>query len=128
MKKPTNESKPKPLAVGTFCGLRPGDIYTATTTTGTRYYCYLVCGICFFFKQKTAYEILSGLVGSEMCIRDRVDTKTELRRSSTLGKFNHPSGVQLHRGVVEADHCEIVIDGSGKVLEQGDLLLSLIHI
>ena len=22
------------------------------------------------FKQKTAYEILSGLVGSEMCIRD----------------------------------------------------------
>ena len=25
----------------------------------------------FFFKQKTAYEILSGLVGSEMCIRDR---------------------------------------------------------
>ena len=24
-----------------------------------------------FFKQKTAYEILSGLVGSEMCIRDR---------------------------------------------------------
>ena len=24
------------------------------------------------FKQKTAYEILSGLVGSEMCIRDSV--------------------------------------------------------
>ncbi len=24
----------------------------------------------FFFKQKTAYEILIGLVGSEMCIRD----------------------------------------------------------
>ncbi len=23
----------------------------------------------FFFKQKTAYEFLSGLVGSEMCIR-----------------------------------------------------------
>ena len=23
-------------------------------------------------KQKTAYEILSGLVGSEMCIRDRM--------------------------------------------------------
>ena len=27
--------------------------------------------LLFFFKQKTAYEILSGLVGSEMCIRDR---------------------------------------------------------
>ena len=25
----------------------------------------------FFFKQKTAYEIQYGLVGSEMCIRDR---------------------------------------------------------
>ena len=25
----------------------------------------------FFFKQKTAYEIEYGLVGSEMCIRDR---------------------------------------------------------
>ena len=26
-----------------------------------------------FFKQKTAYEISECLVGSEMCIRDRVD-------------------------------------------------------
>ena len=25
-----------------------------------------------FFKQKTAYEISLGLVGSEMCIRDRI--------------------------------------------------------
>ena len=29
----------------------------------------------FFFKQKTAYEMLSGLVGSEMCIRDRTRTR-----------------------------------------------------
>ena len=28
----------------------------------------------FFFKQKTAYEIASCLVGSEMCIRDRPKT------------------------------------------------------
>ena len=27
----------------------------------------------FFFKQKTAYEILRCLVGSEMCIRDRFE-------------------------------------------------------
>ena len=27
----------------------------------------------FFFKQKTAYEITTRLVGSEMCIRDRFD-------------------------------------------------------
>ena len=26
----------------------------------------------FFFKQKTAYEIMPSLVGSEMCIRDRM--------------------------------------------------------
>ena len=31
-----------------------------------------VCRLClvFFFKQKTAYEMLRSLVGSEMCIRD----------------------------------------------------------
>eukprot|EP00658_Telonema_sp_P-2_P081867 TRINITY_DN8503_c0_g1_i10.p1 TRINITY_DN8503_c0_g1~~TRINITY_DN8503_c0_g1_i10.p1 ORF type:complete len:165 (+),score=55.69 TRINITY_DN8503_c0_g1_i10:72-566(+) len=42
-------------------------------------YSYSVC-IClyighfffFFFKQKTAYEMLRSLVGSEMCIRDRL--------------------------------------------------------
>ena len=28
--------------------------------------------MCFFFKQKTAYEMLRSLVGSEMCIRDRI--------------------------------------------------------
>eukprot|EP00831_Metopus_contortus_P009510 TRINITY_DN13661_c0_g2_i1.p2 TRINITY_DN13661_c0_g2~~TRINITY_DN13661_c0_g2_i1.p2 ORF type:complete len:152 (-),score=29.32 TRINITY_DN13661_c0_g2_i1:5-460(-) len=28
--------------------------------------------IFFFFKQKTAYEMQRGLVGSEMCIRDRI--------------------------------------------------------
>src|SRR5450756_2274440 len=28
----------------------------------------------FFFKQKTAYEIMPSLVGSEMCIRDRSRT------------------------------------------------------
>eukprot|EP00831_Metopus_contortus_P006682 TRINITY_DN12568_c0_g1_i3.p4 TRINITY_DN12568_c0_g1~~TRINITY_DN12568_c0_g1_i3.p4 ORF type:complete len:129 (-),score=31.64 TRINITY_DN12568_c0_g1_i3:477-863(-) len=27
----------------------------------------------FFFKQKTAYEMQRGLVGSEMCIRDRFE-------------------------------------------------------
>ncbi len=30
--------------------------------------------VFFFFKQKTAYEIGVRLVGSEMCIRDRVTT------------------------------------------------------
>ena len=30
-----------------------------------------LCLYFFFFKQKTAYEMLRSLVGSEMCIRDR---------------------------------------------------------
>ncbi len=33
----------------------------------------LFIGPLFFFKQKTAYDKLRSLVGSEMCIRDRVD-------------------------------------------------------
>ena len=32
---------------------------------------FFSCRKFFFFKQKTAYEISLGLVGSEMCIRDR---------------------------------------------------------
>src|SRR5450756_3210978 len=31
----------------------------------------------FFFKQKTAYEIMPSLVGSEMCIRDRLSRMAE---------------------------------------------------
>ena len=32
----------------------------------------MIIGFFFFFKQKTAYEIGVRLVGSEMCIRDRM--------------------------------------------------------
>eukprot|EP00658_Telonema_sp_P-2_P028480 TRINITY_DN21815_c0_g1_i2.p1 TRINITY_DN21815_c0_g1~~TRINITY_DN21815_c0_g1_i2.p1 ORF type:complete len:159 (+),score=36.95 TRINITY_DN21815_c0_g1_i2:66-542(+) len=32
----------------------------------------------FFFKQKTAYEMLRSLVGSEMCIRDRLQNGTQV--------------------------------------------------
>ncbi len=34
----------------------------------------------FFFKQRTAYEVLSGLVGSEMCIKDRFSTEATTHR------------------------------------------------
>src|SRR5674536_402979 len=37
----------------------------------TRLNVYKRCFFFFFFKQKTAYEMLRSLVGSEMCIRDR---------------------------------------------------------
>ena len=32
----------------------------------------------FFFKQKTAYEVLRSLVGSEMCIRDRFGCRDDV--------------------------------------------------
>eukprot|EP00831_Metopus_contortus_P082660 TRINITY_DN8988_c0_g1_i3.p1 TRINITY_DN8988_c0_g1~~TRINITY_DN8988_c0_g1_i3.p1 ORF type:complete len:120 (+),score=49.94 TRINITY_DN8988_c0_g1_i3:63-422(+) len=38
--------------------------------------CFLWFFFFFFFKQKTAYEMQRGLVGSEMCIRDRVSTQS----------------------------------------------------
>ena len=48
--------------------------------------CLLVC-VFFFLKQRTAYEIEYGLVGSEMCIRDR----------SSLGGQNNLRGFGLDR-------------------------------
>eukprot|EP00831_Metopus_contortus_P049850 TRINITY_DN41484_c0_g1_i1.p1 TRINITY_DN41484_c0_g1~~TRINITY_DN41484_c0_g1_i1.p1 ORF type:complete len:133 (+),score=31.45 TRINITY_DN41484_c0_g1_i1:57-455(+) len=44
------------------------------------------CGFIFFFKQKTAYEMQRGLVGSEMCIRDSLYYIYSLRFVS----FNQP--------------------------------------
>ena len=41
--------------------------------------------VFFFFKQKTAYEMLRSLVGSEMCIRD-----------SHIGAADLPSAAGLH--------------------------------
>ena len=38
-----------------------------------------------FFKQKTAYEITTRLVGSEMCIRDRYD-----KSAPKSNLYSHP--------------------------------------
>eukprot|EP00658_Telonema_sp_P-2_P068653 TRINITY_DN575_c0_g1_i2.p1 TRINITY_DN575_c0_g1~~TRINITY_DN575_c0_g1_i2.p1 ORF type:complete len:301 (-),score=110.26 TRINITY_DN575_c0_g1_i2:324-1226(-) len=43
----------------------------------------------FFFKQKTAYEMLRSLVGSEMCIRDRVSTQST--GSQTVAMAEEPT-------------------------------------
>mgnify|MGYP003380752916 CR=1 FL=1 len=40
--------------------------------------------VFFFFKQKTAYEVEYGLVGSEMCIRDRDTAGDWTERQSVL--------------------------------------------
>ena len=50
--------------------------------------------IFFFFKQKTAYEIMPSLVGSEMCIRDRHDTVTKItniKAYMVTALYNAPS-------------------------------------
>ena len=39
-----------------------------------RSFAIVVHFVFFFFKQKTAYEMLRSLVGSEMCIRDSPNT------------------------------------------------------
>eukprot|EP00825_Cyclidium_porcatum_P051307 TRINITY_DN9401_c0_g1_i1.p2 TRINITY_DN9401_c0_g1~~TRINITY_DN9401_c0_g1_i1.p2 ORF type:complete len:111 (-),score=18.13 TRINITY_DN9401_c0_g1_i1:29-361(-) len=36
------------------------------------HFVFLCFVLFFFFKQKTAYEIMPSLVGSEMCIRDSI--------------------------------------------------------
>eukprot|EP00658_Telonema_sp_P-2_P040718 TRINITY_DN29112_c0_g2_i1.p2 TRINITY_DN29112_c0_g2~~TRINITY_DN29112_c0_g2_i1.p2 ORF type:complete len:123 (+),score=21.12 TRINITY_DN29112_c0_g2_i1:55-423(+) len=45
--------------------------------------------ICFFFKQKTAYEMLRSLVGSEMCIRDSIQPAHPSKPSVRILRFPH---------------------------------------
>src|SRR5674536_35331 len=40
----------------------------------------IMLGRFFFFKQKTAYDMLRSLVGSEMCIRDSASTRAQSPR------------------------------------------------
>ncbi len=47
--------------------------------------------VFFFFKQKTAYEIASCLVGSEMCIRDRT-TRVSYPDGGILRRWYDPAG------------------------------------
>eukprot|EP00658_Telonema_sp_P-2_P002221 TRINITY_DN10852_c0_g1_i1.p1 TRINITY_DN10852_c0_g1~~TRINITY_DN10852_c0_g1_i1.p1 ORF type:complete len:219 (+),score=80.87 TRINITY_DN10852_c0_g1_i1:78-734(+) len=59
----------------------------------------------FFFKQKTAYEMLRSLVGSEMCIRDRYQRRVrENTMTSFLGTEDtilYPSCFDANAGVFE---------------------------
>ena len=43
----------------------------------------------FFFKQKTAYEMLRSLVGSEMCIRDRSSAIDKVIFSKLTSHLKH---------------------------------------
>ena len=43
----------------------------------------------FFFKQKTAYEMLRRLVGSEMCIRDSYPEMTDAQVDEVAAAVRH---------------------------------------
>ena len=88
------------------------------------YICYLVLVslfivVFFFFKQKTAYEMLRSLVGSEMCIRDRLKHQHEQRPG---GADRHPQ----QQRVVALE--ELRVAAGGREQRQQDHRLSLIHI
>ncbi len=73
--------------------------------------------LVFFFKQKTAYEILSGLVGSEMCIEtgtgptsaivasvypnENISKKATAARNARMDKAAHRrKSAEMHQGEV----------------------------
>eukprot|EP00658_Telonema_sp_P-2_P084977 TRINITY_DN9577_c0_g1_i5.p1 TRINITY_DN9577_c0_g1~~TRINITY_DN9577_c0_g1_i5.p1 ORF type:complete len:323 (-),score=85.25 TRINITY_DN9577_c0_g1_i5:380-1348(-) len=59
----------------------------------------------FFFKQKTAYEMLRSLVGSEMCIRDRFlhFQKLDAQRYRDIWDMHEKSVTTLMQKVLKAD-------------------------
>ena len=61
---------------------------------------FVFCRVLFFFKQKTAYEITTRLVGSEMCIRDR---STILVTSGDWKTVNLQGGARCD-GVTSGSH------------------------
>eukprot|EP00658_Telonema_sp_P-2_P046919 TRINITY_DN35307_c0_g1_i1.p1 TRINITY_DN35307_c0_g1~~TRINITY_DN35307_c0_g1_i1.p1 ORF type:complete len:106 (-),score=24.47 TRINITY_DN35307_c0_g1_i1:128-445(-) len=56
----------------------------------------------FFFKQKTAYEMLRSLVGSEMCIRDRLLSSAASICLELISALPSDSLVVYVRGVLVA--------------------------
>eukprot|EP00831_Metopus_contortus_P004560 TRINITY_DN11693_c0_g2_i1.p2 TRINITY_DN11693_c0_g2~~TRINITY_DN11693_c0_g2_i1.p2 ORF type:complete len:188 (-),score=46.79 TRINITY_DN11693_c0_g2_i1:540-1103(-) len=62
------------------------------------------CCFFFFFKQKTAYEMQRGLVGSEMCIRDRYMGEIFLMPSKRMKKYWEII-VGCDESIFEGFHC-----------------------
>src|SRR5450759_337993 len=79
----------------------------------------------FFFKQKTAYEIMPSLVGSEMCIRDRyqIDQQRAVQQFRQLAREENPN---LQMIVPMAEVVGLLQDGVGPLLREAGL--SLMHL
>jgi len=79
--------------------------------------------VVFFFKQKTAYELGVRLVGSEICVRDRYDPKTEvwvwrkweLLEWSLVGVGANPDAYEiskvLQKGLIKSDEVKNYLSG-----------------
>ncbi len=76
-------------------------------------------GDIFFYKQKTAYEILSGLVGSGMCIRGRPKPISNGRNADT-------NELQVSTKIARAPSAPMI--SLGHPSKQGSLNPFLIHI
>eukprot|EP00831_Metopus_contortus_P040111 TRINITY_DN31416_c0_g1_i3.p1 TRINITY_DN31416_c0_g1~~TRINITY_DN31416_c0_g1_i3.p1 ORF type:complete len:275 (-),score=40.45 TRINITY_DN31416_c0_g1_i3:40-864(-) len=65
----------------------------------------------FFFKQKTAYEMQRGLVGSEMCIRDRTCIVQRYVNDIYERKYRNTLGVDFHvkQTIVDGKNVEVQI-------------------
>mgnify|MGYP002682417444 CR=1 FL=1 len=77
----------------------------------------VVCVCVFFFKQKTAYEIEYGLVGSEMCIRDS-------GVNNATGVYNSPavsSGIYESRSFVRLQDVSLAYRFNQTVLSKLDI-------
>eukprot|EP00831_Metopus_contortus_P082917 TRINITY_DN9075_c0_g1_i1.p2 TRINITY_DN9075_c0_g1~~TRINITY_DN9075_c0_g1_i1.p2 ORF type:complete len:120 (+),score=41.58 TRINITY_DN9075_c0_g1_i1:115-474(+) len=70
----------------------------------------------FFFKQKTAYEMQRGLVGSEMCIRDRYQRRVHGAFASSAAaslQLQSPKGSTLSK-CEDQDHRKGFLQGRCK--------------
>ena len=94
--------------------------------------CNIFFFIFFFFKQKTAYEMLRSLVGSEMCIRDSdANQQPSLGCHARAHEASHDEGRRKNRQVkdqVLQRHVTFVVAGRGRLGQQRKRGLSLIHI
>ena len=79
----------------------------------------------FFFKQKTAYEMLRSLVGSEMCIRDSIIAGAQKSGTTSLHRL-----LEFHEDIFFPPHKQEIhfFDIDRNFNKGDDWYLSLIHI
>ncbi len=73
------------------------------------------CLFVFFFKQKAAYEIRLGLVGSEMCIRASQTPAARAPRVMTRGaRFPNARGARIALSLIHIRRCRRIERGRSR--------------